>query len=550
VVGMTAIIFQAAEGGGEAGGLRRGCWRRAALLIGVFLVFAIGGGAAQLFPSTEYSRQAIRFVGAGAVPASARIPYAFLGDNLWPQSVVGMAVSAFQGSPSAGEYVSPYIGIFPLFLAIIGVAKYWGCRWVRYCTGMVVVAFLYSLGNFSLIHGFLYVTVPFLSLAREADRFMYLADFGLAILTAYGVEAIFLKNDDTKWQGLECAFRWTAVASAAGLIFPTVLGRGDANAWVSLSLLLAVLSYGLFRYLIGRPHRRWAQVLVASLVLFDLYAFDWSAANKTLEGAKGADQFARLECAHGAANFLRSREGTFRVEVQADWAPNIGDAFGVETTGGTGVTMQRDYARIRGRSDLLNAEYVLRSASAKDPGPIYEDAGWKVYANPAACARAWLVHDTLIERDSRKVFALLDSSQFDFRRRAIVDAPLSLPAAPPGVNGERARAHRLGNNRLRLEVEARSRALLVLSEPFYPGWRARVNGEATPIRKVDGALRGIEVPAGASSVELHYAPLSVYAGLGLSMASFLAGAFLMALERRHPVAGPEQSEKTIEDIQT
>ncbi len=64
--------------------------------------------------------------------------------------------------------------------------------------------------------------------------------------------------------------------------------------------------------------------------------------------------------------------------------------------------------------------------------------------------------------------------------------------------------------------------MLVLSELYYPGWRATVNGSAAPIFRVDGALQGIEVPPGHSHVELTYRPMSAIAGLALTPLTFLA----------------------------
>ena len=530
IVAVSAAIFHAARSGGKTSAERGAPWKRATLVVTVCLLFALGGGAIQLFPSVEYSRQAFRFVGA-EVPASQRIPYAYLGDNLWPQSIVGLVVADFAGSPSAGEYVNPYLGVFPIFLAIIGIAKRWQGPWVRYFTGLVFVTFLYSLGNLSLIHGLLYALVPFLSMAREAGRFMYLADFGLAVLAAYGADAVLSGMPHISWESLERAFRWGALVSAGALVYPLVLGRGDANAWISLSLLLVILSYALFRYLIGAPHRRWAKFLILAVMLFDLGAFDWSAANRIHTAANGTDQMERLHSSVGVANFLRSRPGVFRVEIKSDWAPNIGDAYGVETTGGTGVTLQTDYARIRSHPDLLNVRYIVRHAPAKDPGAIYEDSQWKVYENPAGYARAWLAHETLVERDSRKIFDLLDSASVDFHHVAIVTAPVALTPAPPEGSGERASVRRLSNTRLDIEVQARGEALLIVSELFYPGWQARVNGKPSPIVKVDGALRGIVVPSGESRVELHYAPASFYSGLALSITSFLAACVSVLLAR-------------------
>ena len=74
---------------------------------------------------------------------------------------------------------------------------------------------------------------------------------------------------------------------------------------------------------------------------------------------------------------------------------------------------------------------------------------------------------------------------------------------------------------MELEVDAKSRGLLVLSENYYPGWRATIDGQSAPIYRVDSGLRGLIVPRGHSRVVLSYAPASVYWGGLLTSVAFL-----------------------------
>jgi uncharacterized membrane protein YfhO len=71
-----------------------------------------------------------------------------------------------------------------------------------------------------------------------------------------------------------------------------------------------------------------------------------------------------------------------------------------------------------------------------------------------------------------------------------------------------------------VKVQAASNGVLVLSELFYPGWEARVNGAPERIDEVEGGLRGIAVPAGESRVTVDYAPQTVRLGGILSGLTF------------------------------
>ena len=534
LVALSLAIFIAAQAHAEPDAERGKVWKRTTLAVVVWVVFAICGGAVQLFPSMEYSHRAVRFAGSAIVPAAERIPYAYLGDQLWPQSIAGLVLAAFPGNASSGEYVNPYLGVFPIFLVVIGIARFWSTPCVRYMTGLAFAAFLYSLGDFSLIHGLFYAVVPFISMAREADRFMYLTDFGLAVLAAYGMEALLAGAPEDWWRPFERTFRWCAVGCAVALVYPLMLGRGDVNAWIAFSLLLVILSFALFRYVVRDPHSRWGKVLVLSLILFDLAAFDWSATNRIQAGVKGADRMADLQRARGLATFLRAQPGVFRVECKADFAPNMGDEYGIEMTTGSGVTMETDYARIRSHPDLLDVRYLVKPASSQDPSDVFHDAQWKVYAKPTGYPRAWLVHETLVEPDANKMFQRLDDPSLNLRQVGLVSTPLALAPALPAIAPEQVSVHRLNNNHVEMDVSAHSQALVVVSELFYPGWQAKVNGKRTSIWKVDGALRGVVVPSGVSQVEMVYAPTSFYGGLGLSIVSFLGAGTLFLLARPKP----------------
>ena len=62
----------------------------------------------------------------------------------------------------------------------------------------------------------------------------------------------------------------------------------------------------------------------------------------------------------------------------------------------------------------------------------------------------------------------------------------------------------------------------MLSENQYPGWRAYLDGQSVGVLRVDYALRGVAVPAGAHEVRFVYVPKSVIIGLLVSAFAALA----------------------------
>jgi uncharacterized membrane protein YfhO len=60
---------------------------------------------------------------------------------------------------------------------------------------------------------------------------------------------------------------------------------------------------------------------------------------------------------------------------------------------------------------------------------------------------------------------------------------------------------------IRLTTHSNREALLVYSQAWAPGWRATVDGRPTSVVRVDGALIGLVIPAGARHITLDYLPL-------------------------------------------
>ncbi len=476
----------------------------------------------------EYSARAMRWVNGGTVlPASQKIPYSNLIDSLSPRGLVSYLFFATT-KLGPGEVLSPYLGVFPLFLAIVGVWKCWGNLWVRYAAGLAFAAILFSLGSYSLLYGLIYAIVPFLWMAREASRFLYLAHFGLVILVAFGAETLFSKTEiRSSWKSLDRVFLWLTVSCAAALAASAVLPLPEWRSETMFSFVVIFISYALWRYIRAGSTGKVAQFLVAALILFDVSAFDSAAENKAEMARVGGNHLDRLLSMRPAVQFLKSQPGLFRVQV-ADQTPlNPGDAFDLQTLNGGAVTMPSNYFGLQSMgllaSNLLNVQYFLKPATTAEPNPVYADSKWKVYKNPQAFPRAWLVHQTAVEASPEMLLRRLGAPASEPDHVGLLTAPLEMALEPASVGAaEDASVEQYSARHIRLNVRAGSRGLLVLSEMFYPGWQVLVNGHSEKIYEVDGGLRGVIVPQGESRVTFEYVPRSVIIGGLLSISAFSA----------------------------
>jgi uncharacterized membrane protein YfhO len=84
-----------------------------------------------------------------------------------------------------------------------------------------------------------------------------------------------------------------------------------------------------------------------------------------------------------------------------------------------------------------------------------------------------------------------------------------------------------------IDVNAPQPGYLVLTDAYYPGWIATVDGQAVEIERANIMFRAVRVPAGQHSVEFHYQPQSLSLGLLISIGTMavLFGAGLIARRR-------------------
>jgi hypothetical protein len=183
------------------------------------------------------------------------------------------------------------------------------------------------------------------------------------------------------------------------------------------------------------------------------------------------------------------------------------------------------------RWQLLNVGYVLSDRDLDSPGltrvfpPGDPSEGQvRVYAMGDPFPRAWVVHAVEVIPAQEAALARLSADTFDLRRVAVVSQPLAL-ALPGPTHGSTAQVLTFAPADISLRVDAVADGLLVLSEIYYPGWRASVDGLPAPVLRADGLLRGIPIPQGQHVVRVWYAPASVRAGLAISaLALILIGA--------------------------
>jgi hypothetical protein len=184
---------------------------------------------------------------------------------------------------------------------------------------------------------------------------------------------------------------------------------------------------------------------------------------------------------------------------------------------------------------LLSVADVVASRDAERPrGPglklAYDGPDARIYANRRALPRAFLVSGARIAYGEDAQLDAVLAPDFDGRRFAVVGKALAGlgRGVGPGKAGT-ARIVDYGRERVAIEAHARRRAMLVLTDVHFPGWKATVNGREVPIQRVNYLQRGVLLYAGPNRVEFTYEPASWRAGWILSLVGVVLLGVVLAL---------------------
>jgi Bacterial membrane protein YfhO len=179
-----------------------------------------------------------------------------------------------------------------------------------------------------------------------------------------------------------------------------------------------------------------------------------------------------------------------------------------------------------------------------------------LYQNVKALPRAWFV-ERAAALPSREVLQAIkqgklpDGSPFDPSKMALIDVedfggrPISLPAT--GVSpGAEARVARYEPQRIELLTRNEQAGFLVLSEVYYRGWDAWVDGLRRPVERVNYTLRAIALPAGEHRVEFVFRSPSFRTGAAYSALGAIILISGLIIARRS--GSLRTKEKTLKDF--
>ena len=179
--------------------------------------------------------------------------------------------------------------------------------------------------------------------------------------------------------------------------------------------------------------------------------------------------------------------------------------------------------------------FVPIEGATRVVGPVRNSAGSMAYLFelPGEHPAAWVAPVIVKASDDVVLATLSDARYDDVRRAALFDTsakvtaktnPRALPPVLPfGVKVTR---YDPGHITVRLEEPAPAGSALVVSENYYPGWRATSAGRELAVGRANYVLIGVELPAGATDVDLTFHSATYERGKGITLGALGTGVLL------------------------
>ncbi len=550
--------------------LRRAAWPKVVCLP-VTLLAAFGLAAIQLIPSAELTGLSIR----------ANITYAQATEYaVTPLGLITLVVPHFLGPNSTDFWgikgnlteVYGYAGILVMLLALVALALASRPLVWRWFFALAAAGFLLlSIGQDTVLHGWLYRFVPGFDKVRAPGRFLFFFDFGVAMLAGLGLDAL-TRPLARRDRGSIRSVLWVAsalvVVAAIGtlLFYQALLTSQDKDpaifqriysATSGMATTLIFLALGMIVLLLHRYRTRWRTFvpwLAVAVIVVDLFSAGWTY-NTTDQNI--LDGFSHPQ----VVKFLKSNKEPFRIDSATNvydvWQPgtnlnnSIADVQGLfnPMTLADFLTYWNSMgSRSSTTYDLLNARYIVAHKDvvldwSKYRAVLTDAPKVNVYENTKAMPRAMIVPSAQIApRDS--ILERLRAPGFSPAETVLFEEGQARPPSSADFSREVISVAYPTPNKVVVVAETAQPAYLLLSDVMYPGWKGRVDGQDTPVRRADYLFRAVDLPAGRHTVEFSFEPRTWTMGwvvslifLVLIIATFPVARLWNRSERSRP-AGP------------
>ncbi len=472
-------------------------------------------GSVQLLPALQFISHSARSIDQNFQDISGWfIPWQNLIQFVAPDFFGNPATLNYFGEWNYAEFVG-YIGIASLCFVFYSFLK--RSSTVVFFGAVSVSSLLFALPTG--ISSIPYVlNIPLLSSAQPT-RLIFLVSFSMIILSSIGFEYFVHSKQKLSFKNVFPVLLVGVIFMALWIIsqFGTVLFKDPGEASIAKrnlifpSIIFSACLAGILLLLnVNKDRVRKAVfILLIFISFFDLLRFS----QKFTPFSEASYLYPQTKI----INFLQSRDGVFRIASldRRILAPNFSTHYKLQSIEGYDPLYLKSYAEFivsleRGNGDLsqpygfnriitphnynsvlfdfLNVKYVLAYENLPSDKFrfIYEEGATKVYENKSYFERAFFVENIVVPNSMEKLFNV------DLHKTAVVDG---FYGGSEFSKGE-ATIISYSENEIIIKTKNNGDGFLVISDAYYPTWKARIDGVAAEIHKTNHAFRGIAIPKG------------------------------------------------------
>lgn len=547
----------------------------------VVTMFALGLGlsAVQTIPAIEFFRHSVR------VQPTDSFPFP-------PKNIIHFLLPYLNVGSASGNWESScYIGILPLALAVAAVRAARKDVSARSFALVGLLAALVMLGGYTPFFPVILHVVPGLRLFRVHARAIVGLILALSILAGIGWERIFENPDKHRERWLPAIIAGTfagaislvAVLFAFGKLslsfdipspsnnFGFLINEGGpvlslwhpriflplAAAWITCiaaTLTAQKADLGMKGLLVGFVV---ADIFVMSLGKVRLVDLSYVTGGNTLvESIREDETSERFRVWFPIDVFFGSRSkyfGMFNVNGYNMSGLKVFEDYLAELSGARPVRTSPYYemnSRIFREADLfvnnvLNVKYF---STQTDEGPVF-------YRADSFFPRAVFASDYVMGEPADFLVAGINPELTVLLHEP---PPPDFPTRSPTTITDRAQARVViddyKNNEITVSVKAPVDGFIVLSEVYYPGWKAEVDGETVDVLRGDFLLRVVPVPKGKHEIRFYFAPRSLSVGIAVSAMTAILTIGLLVLfsmrSGRFPAVKPPSNQGDTDGAET
>jgi len=157
---------------------------------------------------------------------------------------------------------------------------------------------------------------------------------------------------------------------------------------------------------------------------------------------------------------------------------------------------------------MLGTKYIFSLDKLEESNLtlIGEKGQTKLYENSLAFPRAFLVDEVVVGNSDEEVFDLL--GQTDLRNKVILEKKVPLNSGPEGEKSAEIVSYQA--NEVKIKVNTSKDRIMVLSDSFYLGWEAFLDGKKAEIYRANYNIRAIRVPEGNHIILFIYKPRTFF----------------------------------------